>query len=198
MTAPPETRESLLLRMRDADDAAAWDEFVAIYRPMVHRLALRQGLQDSDAEDLAQRVMMSVSRAIGTWQKDASRGGFRAWLRQVARNAIINMLQRGPKDDALGGSQFFDVCHAVPSPTDATRQLIEEEHTRSVLRASAERVKDEVQETTWQAFWRTTIEGKSPQQVADDLEIPIGRVYGARSRVMKLLQRSASEFTSEC
>jgi RNA polymerase sigma-70 factor (ECF subfamily) len=193
VTASPETRESLLLRLRDADDAAAWDEFVTIYRPMVHRLGLRKGLQDCDADDLSQRVMMSVSRAIAAWEKNESRGGFRAWLRTVARNAIINMLQRGPKDDALGGSEFLDVCNAVPSRTDEVDQLIEEEHARSLLRAAAERVKEEVQPTTWRAFWRTTIEGETPQQVADKLEIPIGKVYGARSRVMKLLQRAAGD-----
>ena len=54
MSLLPETRESLLIRLADAADAAAWDEFVAIYRPMILRLGLRKGLQATDADDLAQ------------------------------------------------------------------------------------------------------------------------------------------------
>jgi hypothetical protein len=53
--------------------------FVAIYRPMVYRIGRRAGLQDSDAEDLAQLVMESVAKAIPNWEKDPQKGGFRAW-----------------------------------------------------------------------------------------------------------------------
>ncbi len=54
--SPPETRASLIVRLRDAADVAAWDEFVATYGPLVYRLALRQGLQAADADDVVQQV----------------------------------------------------------------------------------------------------------------------------------------------
>lgn len=88
MSQLPETRNSLLIKVRNTAQAEAWEEFSAICRPAVYRLARRQGLQDADAEDLAQRVLVSVSAAIPTWQKDESRGTFRSWLLRVARNAI--------------------------------------------------------------------------------------------------------------
>ncbi|HJN10352.1 MAG: hypothetical protein QGG09_11400 [Pirellulaceae bacterium] len=53
MAQLPETRNSLLLKVRDPADADAWIEFAAIYRPVIYRLARRRGLQDADAEDLA-------------------------------------------------------------------------------------------------------------------------------------------------
>lgn len=53
----PETRESLLIRVRDLQDRDAWDQFVQIYRPVVYRLARNRGLQDADAQDLAQKVL---------------------------------------------------------------------------------------------------------------------------------------------
>jgi len=61
----PETRTSLLVRIQSPHDGEAWREFVAIYRPVVYRLARRRGLQDADAEDLSQRVVIAVQRAIG-------------------------------------------------------------------------------------------------------------------------------------
>ena len=112
---------------------------MGIYRPLIVRLALRTGLQPSDADDVAQRVLMSVSRAIGDWEKDPARGSFRSWLRTVARNAIINMMQRGPRDAALGGSEFLDACHAVESTPAELERLIDDEHDRCLLRAAAAR-----------------------------------------------------------
>ena len=197
MTVLPETRDSLLVRLRDASDAAAWDEFAEIYRPMVVRIGLRSGLQPTDAEDLAQRVLVSVSRAIGDWRRDDSRGGFRSWLRTVARNAVVNMFHRGPKDAAVGGSEFLDLCQKLPAATDEIERLIDEEYRRSLFRAAAERVEREVQPTTWQSFWRTTMQEESPKKVADELGFSIGKVYGARSRVMKLLQRAVGELDDD-
>lgn len=60
----PDTRHSLLMRLTDASDVSAWDEFVAIYEPLVYRLARRKGLQDADAQEVVQEVMRS-SRGVG-------------------------------------------------------------------------------------------------------------------------------------
>jgi RNA polymerase sigma factor (sigma-70 family) len=197
MTPVPETRESLLIRVGDPADIAAWHEFVTIYRPMIYRLARRKGLQDADAEDLAQRVLMSVSRVIGDWKKDASRGSFRGWLSRVALNAIINMMSRRPKESALGGSDFFFACHAVVSPSEEVELLIRQEHQRSLLRVAAQSVKGKMQPTTWQAFWMTTVGEKSIEETARQLGISNGAVYGARGRVMKQLQIVAESMNAE-
>ena len=53
--SPPDTRASLILRLPDAADAAAWDELMAIYGPLVFRMAVRQGMQAADADDLVQK-----------------------------------------------------------------------------------------------------------------------------------------------
>ena len=60
----PETRDSLLVRMRDPRDGQAWAEFVQIYEPVVYRLARGQGLQDADARDLTQQVLMAVAARV--------------------------------------------------------------------------------------------------------------------------------------
>lgn len=188
MTLVPETRESLLLRVRDPENGAAWDEFARIYRPMIYRIARQKGLQDCDADDLAQRVLMSVSRAIGNWERDTSLGSFRGWLSRVTRNAIINWATRGPKELAVGGSDFLLVCDSVIDGTQDLNQLIEIEHHRSVLRVAAEKVRGSLADSTWQAFWLTAIDGVDAKVVAEKLGMTTGAVYGARARVMRQLQ----------
>ena len=134
MVDSPDTRESLLIRVRDPNDRDAWDQFVSIYRPVVYRLARLRGLQDADALDLTQRVLLSVSQSIEKWQP---REGvkFRSWLATVAKNAVINSLSRKPKDLGEGGSAFTQL--AVSNESD-TEQAYELEYQRQLYRRAAE------------------------------------------------------------
>src|SRR5262245_22647225 len=106
MQPPPETRASLLVRLRDADDADAWRTFVELYAPLVYSLGRKHGLQDADAADLTQEVFASVAAAVRSLEYDPRRGRFRAWLYTVARNRLLDfqrrlVLARGSGDPAM-------------------------------------------------------------------------------------------------
>ncbi len=197
MAQLPETRNSLLLKVRDSANAEAWEEFAAIYRPVIYRLARRRGLQDADAEDLAQRVLVSVSEAIRTWEKDERRGTFRAWLLRVARNAIINALTRTRPDAAVGGTSVLEQLEAHGGGNTAISDLIEDEHRRAVFRWSAAEVRAEFHEATWMAFQLTAVDGLSVEDAAAEIGKSTGSVYAARSRVMRRLKAKVVEFESE-
>lgn len=96
----PQTSESLILRLNDQQDSAAWSQFLAIYRPVVLRMAVRHGLQSADADDLTQRVFFSVARKVSDWEPRSSDTRFRNWLGRIARNAILNELARVKPDQA--------------------------------------------------------------------------------------------------
>src|SRR6201982_2616634 len=90
MAEIPTTGASLLIRLRDPRDAAAWKEFVELYAPLVYGYARKQGLQDADAADLCQEVLGAVAGAVGRLEYDPQRGAFRNWLFTVVRNKLSN------------------------------------------------------------------------------------------------------------
>lgn len=186
----PETRESLLLRVQDLQDEEAWCQFVTIYRPVVYRLARQQGCQHEDADDLAQQVVLSVRRAIGTWKADPSQGRFCSWLATVARNAIVNALMRRPPDAAVGGTSAMELLEEQPEPQQEhrTEEDLQWEYRRSLFRWAARRIRGDFRDGTWDAFWLTAVEGMGVEKAAAALEKSTGAIYAARSRVMRRLR----------
>lgn len=73
------TRPSLLLRLRDPKDAAAWQAFVEVYGPLVYGHSRRRGLRHEDAEDVTQRVFARIVDAIRTFAYQPDIGRFRDW-----------------------------------------------------------------------------------------------------------------------
>jgi RNA polymerase sigma factor (sigma-70 family) len=195
MISPSETRLSLIARLSDHDDVEAWDEFVAIYVPLLYRLARQKGLQHADAEELSQEVLIAVSRAVHRWQPDPERGRFRDWLFRIGRNAIINFLTR-PKYRAIGSGKS-DVMWMLEQKCDDTcgeSAVFALEERREVFHWAAARVSSVVEPTTWQAFWQTSVESRPIAEVARSLGISVGSVYVARSRVMARIRSEVSGF----
>lgn len=197
MTEFPETRDSLLVQVQSPDNRAAWDEFVLMYRPVVYRLARRRGLQDADAQDLAQRVLMAVAAAIGTWEKSSESVRFRHWLRRVARNAILNMLTRQPRDRAAGGTSVQEFLQEQPGNDSQAEAQIELEYRRELYLRAARIVRNDVEPDTWRAFELTVIEQRSIDEAAVELEKPVGTIYAARSRIMRRLRQAVQELERE-
>jgi RNA polymerase sigma factor (sigma-70 family) len=193
MPRVPETRASLILRLPSTDDAVAWQEFASIYEPFVYRFARRGGLQDADARELVQNVMVSVARAVGRWKPDRARGRFRTWLFRIARNQLLDVLARRrgtAAEDFQSGSSAAtgSLLDQLAARDHAAESLLQLEHRRELFHWAAERVRGTVRDATWQAFWMTSIEERTPEAVASILGLTTGAVYIARSRVLCRLQ----------
>ncbi len=198
MPSPPETRASLILRLSNAVDVDAWDEFVAVYGPVVFRVARRQGLQSTDADDLVQEVFSAVAKQVGDWLQRRDRGRFRAWLLVMARNIAVNILTRKPLGTAgVGGDDADLKLNEVPGRADELSSEFNLEYRREVFRWAAEQIRDSVAETTWQAFHLTHIEGVPIPDAARQLGLGAGSVYVARGRIMNRLRELAKQFEEQ-
>ncbi len=69
MTEFPDTQSLLLANIQSLENREAWTDFVQIYRPVIYRMARRRGMQDADAQDLSQYVLVRISKAIDRWDR---------------------------------------------------------------------------------------------------------------------------------
>ena len=177
MTDLPQTRLSLLVRLRDPADAEAWRTFIDVYAPTVFAFARRNGLQAADASDITQEVCRNVSSAMRSFQYDADRGRFRGWLFSVVRNRL-KMFRRTQARKPRGGALIEDV------PDDSAAETWDLECRRRLFAWACERVKPNVTPATWSAFWRTAVDGASGEAVAKETGLSPAAVYLAKGRVL--------------
>lgn len=184
----PLTRASLLVRLRDGADHAAWQEFLKLYGPVVYGFARKRGLQDADAADVMQDVLRSVSSAIARLDYDRHQGTFRGWLFTISRNKIFNFLSaRRIRPQAAGDSGAHRLLNQQPDDRDGAEQW-EMEYQRRLAAIAMERIRGEFQENSWQSFWLTAVERQAASEVSKKLGLSAGAVYVAKSRVLARLK----------
>ena len=198
MRDAPQTRASLILRLRDRSDLNAWREFSEIYQPLVFRLAQSKGFQHSDAQDIAQEVLVRVAGALERWEPDETKGTFRGWLYRIARNLMIDFLERGKRHPLAGGaSGIVKLVEQQADKASMESQTFDTEFRRQVFAWAVDRIRPSFQDTTWQAFWKTAVGEHSAADVAAELGMSIGAVYVARARVMKKLRSEVQRVIKE-
>jgi RNA polymerase sigma factor (sigma-70 family) len=190
MVDSPNTRPSLLVRLRDPRNGPAWEEFLEIYTPLLQQLARRKGLQESDAADLMQDVFRAVAQAIDRYDPDPAQGSFRAWLSRIARNLIVNQLiARRRHPPGAGGDTAAMLLEGHPAPAEEETAIYVAEYRRRLFSWAAEQVRPEFSEPTWRSFWMAGVEGGAAKDVAAALGLTVGAVYHNKSRVMARLRQ---------
>jgi RNA polymerase sigma-70 factor (ECF subfamily) len=182
------TSATLLGRLgRDPNDAAAWGEFVRRYGPKVHQWCRRWQLQEADAEDVTQNVLVEVARQMKKFTYDPARS-FRGWLKTVTHGAWCDWLSAQQRPGrGSGDSGTLGVLATVEARDDLARRL-QEQYDLELLDEAAARVRLRVAPQTWEAFRLLTFEDLSGPDAAARLGVNLSNVYVARSRVQKLIQ----------
>ena len=191
------TSSSLVGRAK-THEQEAWTRLVRLYGPLV-ALWLRQGrLQPADANDVFQAVFVPVAKGIGQFHKDRPGDSFRGWLRVIVRNQLADHFrQRRGQPVAVGGSEAHRQIQELADPGEEPQDAPDEASAVRQLRLRAlEMIRAEFEDRTWQAFWRVTVDGQSPKEVAQELGVTPSAVRLAKSRVLRRLREEQGDLES--
>jgi RNA polymerase sigma-70 factor (ECF subfamily) len=183
------TSSSLLQRARSRD-AEAWQRLSELYGPVVYGWVRGAGIREHDAADIVQDVFQAVFTSLDRFRQDRPTDRFRDWLWTITRRRAIDLVRkRATQPGGAGGSEAQILLQELPerlpqevSPASASTHA-------ELVRRALELVRPEFADHTWQACMQTAVEGRRPADVAADLEMTVGAVYVARSRVLKRLRK---------
>lgn len=184
----PRTSPTLLGRLRQAPaDQAAWADFVDRYGRQIYGWCRRWGLQDADAEDVTQSVLVRLAEKMRAFAYDPTRS-FRGWLRTLTHHAWSDFLEgRRRGSVGSGDTDILDRLHSVEASDDLARQL-DAECERELLEEAMTRVRLRVEARTWDAFRLLALEGSSGAEAAARLGMKVATVFVARAKVQRMIQ----------
>jgi RNA polymerase sigma-70 factor (ECF subfamily) len=183
------TSPTLLGRLRqDPTDQAAWAQFVERYGRRIYAWC-RKGdvLQEADAEDVTQMVLLRLAERMRGFDYDPARS-FRGWLRTLTHHAwsdFVEARQRGGRSS--GDSSTEAALYGLPARDDLVARL-EEQFDQEVLEEASARVRLRIDPETWEAFRLQAVEGLSGAETAQRLNRTVAAVFKARTRVQGLLR----------
>ncbi|MFK7818666.1 MAG: RNA polymerase sigma factor [Planctomycetaceae bacterium] len=193
MESSANTRISLLDRARHRDPVA-WRELVDLYGPLVASWC-HKCLDDSHAvADCIQDVFASVSVSLDSFQPQYKVGSFRAWLWTVTRNKIRDHSRRVDRHVAgTGGSTMLGVIQDFPDASIPTDEPTDSFELKELTQRALNQVQAEFEARTWQAFWRTVVDGITTSVVAEELGVTAATVRQHRSRVLRRLRQQLGD-----
>lgn len=188
------TRPSLLLRLRQPHDVTAWTEFVETYGPVIIGWCRNRGLQPSDADDVAQTVLLRLAGRMQTFAYDAARGSFRSYLFTLSKYAVNDFIAE-QRERGSGDSAILASLETISAREELIARL-DESFDHELLTEALTRSRKRVEEQTWLAFELTAIQGIAAADAASRLEMPMASVYKAKSRVLRIVREELNVLDS--
>jgi len=187
----PSSISSTLLDQLRSRRPEAWQRLVRLYGPVIYRWCRRSNLRAADAADVVQEVLSAVMIHLPDFRRDRPEDSFGGWLATITRNKIREHYRRRQgRAEARGGSTAQRQMADILQPQEPSEESIRPDaQTAACLsRRVLEMIRAEFEVRTWEAFWRVSVGGQSPSDVAADLKMSVPAVYKAKSRILGRLR----------
>ena len=187
-----ETSLSLLERLRHSPENEGWNRLADLYAPLIRAWLRRYDVQDSDANDLVQEVLLAVSKDLGKFEHRGQPGAFRGWLKAILINRLRKFWRaRDRRPQARGDSDIDARLAQLDDPASEMSQIWNREHDQYVLRQLMALAEPHFEPNTWKAFCRVALDGAKPDVVAKEMEISRNAVVIAKCRVLSRLRQDS-------
>ena len=190
-----DTSVMLLARLRSRPvDPDAWQRFVHAYAPRVMQWCRHWGMQENDARDVVQTVLLRFWNQSPRFEYDVE-GSFRGWLRKLAYYAWCDFVEQQQQRRKLFG-HVSSTLESVTARDDLITRL-EDQFDLELLDIAMERVRTRVRPQTWDAFRLLALDGVSGQEVAQQLGMKLGSAFASRSKVQRMIHDELRELDDD-
>lgn len=192
-----QTRQSLLLQLKENGDDEVWREFYAIYGRMIFGYALRFRLSHSEAEDVVQEVCVKLFRQILSFDYSPELGHFRGWLKTITKHAVIDYIRRKTRrsDKAEAYREHAEVIGE--EKRDKAEELWLREWEKAVMDAALRRVYARVGAQSQRIFHLFVVENRPAAEVGETVGVEANAVYACKHRLLKLIREEVEILKEE-
>lgn len=184
-SAPPEPSDSELIEAIVKGNSQLFDALVTRYKNLVFRFILKHIDNPDIAQDLSQDTFLAAYQNLKTFRSDAK---FSTWLLGIARNKILNDINRaGKKRSRLVTDE---VLNKHQSKENNPFQEVEKRQTLSSLQTAINELGDDLREVVVSV----SMEGLSYEEVSNIMEIPVGTVKSKLFRARTILKDKLKNF----
>jgi len=191
------TRQTLLARMKDFEDQAAWQEFFNSYWRLIYSAARKSGLTDDEAQDAVQETILELLKRFPRFDYQPAKGSFKSWLMVITRQRIARQLGKRlpaghppPADADTRRTATMDrVADSGAPPLEAVWDAEWQEH---LMGAALAQVKSKVKPRQYQIFDLVVVQQWPVDEVARTLGLNRAQVYLAKHRVGALVKQAVN------
>lgn len=180
--AIPETTSLTLLRNSIGGNRFASEQLYEIYFPLVYLWCRKFRIQEADAQDIAQSVMIRVYGSLSQYQR--GKGRFRGWLWTITRNAVHDHIRKNRRAEQSLGEAAADLLAEEPIEARSVE-------LPSIVACQALKfLENRLRPRSLEIVRAVLCDGRSPSDVAAEFGVSAGSVHTARSRAVKLLREA--------
>lgn len=193
----PPTRQSLLARLRgSAIEPADWQRFLELYTPAILAWCRNYGLQEADAQDVTQEVLLRIARCLPKLEYDP-RQTFRGWLRTIVHRCWCDWHETvKPGLVGSGNTNILNLLQELPAREELVLRL-QAQYDQELLEEAMARVRQRIEPRTWQAFELLAFGHQSGVEAARQTGLKVASTFAARSKVTRMLRDELGRLREE-
>ena len=188
--------EDLLDRLRKGTPGAV-EDLLQQYQGKIFNLAMSILKNESDAEEAAQDVFMTVIRKVDTFKGNSA---FYSWMYRICVNTCLMRLRGKRRNDTVAIEEFMPVfteegMHA--SPMDDWSKEVERKALNEELGKMIRKFTEELSEKYRVVFVLSDIEGLSNEETAKILGMTVPAVKSRLHRARLYLREQLARYLQE-
>ena len=197
------TRQTLIQRLKDPKDDAAWADFYQFYWEIISGWARRQGCTRTQAQDIFQETMICLLRRMQSFDYDPARGSFKAFLKSIVRSRVIDYFRKEGRYVAASvddeGNDQIGRLRDEDAGSSSGPELSEDRiWVKSILNQALRQAYKKIDQVTYKSFCLYVLDGLPVEEVSRRLDnLRPGTIYQQKSRFLKLVEKEFTDLLAE-
>jgi len=191
------TRATLIQRVQNQHDEQSWEEFVRVYRRYIYAIIRSMNISEHDTEDILQQVLINIWNSLPKMDCDKI-NRFRSWLSTVTKNAVTDFIRKRTREakrlEKAGQDDTLTYLKTIRLPE--IESIAEKEWEIHLTNLALENIEPLFSGKAVDAF-RMTLEGKSVEDIAKELDLKENSVYRLKNRVKERLIQEIVQLRQE-